>query len=407
MSHAFRRGQLKAAITKFETFLSGFTDTPINQAKLQQRINNLKEIFNILPEITMHLATKEPEGGHNTIEEEMMEDYMDILAQAELERNLSNQEANRDNAHTPAVLDTSNHNYNLTKMPKRELRKFDGKLEEWKSFYQWFNANVHDRVGISDSTHMSYLQDTLIGEAAKTIAGLEATNENYKEAMELLKATYNNEEAIITRHFELLTAIPKLQNNSGDAIRQLVNETLVHVRGMKVLGEPTDKWDVPLLFHTISKLDSSTKREWYRRKNNNKKRTFNELIEFLREEAMKSQTNLNKDNKAVSNPSKPITNNPDKTTQQKQKQVFTMMIFKNCPICKQDGHATYRCDKLLNLSVPQRINAVKNANLCFNCLRNNHKTNDCNKANCFKCGKVHHTLLHLHKPETKEDERND
>ncbi|KAK0169021.1 hypothetical protein PV327_002770 [Microctonus hyperodae] len=56
-----------------------------------------------------------------------------------------------------------------------------------------------------------------------------------------------------------------------------------------------------------------------------------------------------------------------------------MITYKNCPICEEDGHATFSCTKLNSLPVPERIDAVKKANLCFNCLRQNHRTNECNK----------------------------
>lgn len=410
MSQIFRRGQIKASITRIQTFIEEFTDSPLNQAKLQQRIENLKAVFSALPNITAELMASDPDGNHDVIENEITENYMDVLATATLLQN-NTTETTRDRSVTPAISESSSNqtiDHNLTRMPKRELRKFDGKLEEWKAFSHWFKSNVHERAGISDSTRMSYLQDTLVGEAANTIAGLEVTNDNYKEAWDLLETTYNNEEAIISRHFELLAAIPKIQNSSGESIRQLVNETLVHVRGMKVLGEPTDQWNTPLLYHTISKLDNTTKQEWYRRKISKTKRNFDDLIAFLREEAMKIQTNTQKiSSNPIVKPNKSTYNNGNKANQHKSKQVLATIVFKNCPICEEDGHPTYKCEKLLELTVPQRINAARKANLCLNCLRNNHRTNQCHRGNCFKCGKVHHTILHLEKGITKNEEKED
>lgn len=83
------------------------------------------------------------------------------------------------------------------------------------------------------------------------------------------------------------------------------------------------------------------------------------------------------------------------------------MVFSNCPICKEDGHPTYKCEKLIQLTVPHRINAVKTANLCLICLRTNHQTNECIKRNCFKCGKVHHHILHLKKTENLNEPQQD
>lgn len=94
---------------------------------------------------------------------------MNTLADAEMKRASYNQNTvvHIENVGTPALSEASNINnldHNLTKILKRKLRKFYGKLEEWKSFSHWFQSHVRDRVGISNSTRMSFLQDTLLND---------------------------------------------------------------------------------------------------------------------------------------------------------------------------------------------------------------------------------------------------
>lgn len=332
-------------------------------------------------------------GNHAEIEEQIMENYMDALAAAQLLVSSPQPLTQPRAVNNENITQTTSNNvdYSLTKIPRVELRKFDGSIDQWRAFSDWFIGTIHNREGITDSMKLSYLHDSLIDEAAKTIAGFENTNENYQEAWNLLKLTYNNERVIIFNHFELFMAIPNMRNNSADAIRQLINEAQVQVRKMKVMGQLTDKWDVPLVYIVTSKLDKNTKHEWNRKITGNKIPTFEELITFLRDEANRMQTTevtpsyANKEQKPIN----------------KSRRVLTTIIYKNCLICQEDGHATYRCTKLNSLSVPERIEAVKKANLCFNCLRQNHHTNECNKGDCFKCGKRHHTMLHLEKTVNK------
>lgn len=151
-------------------------------------------------------------------------------------------------------------------------------------------VNIHDRQNIGDSTKLFYLKRSLTGEAAAATTGLERTNDNYKEAWEIINSNYNNERVITSRHYELLMAIPKMPNNNADSIRRLTSATQVHIRGMKGMGKHTDQWSTPLYFTTLSKLDGTTRREWNRTLKGTKLPTFDELMTFLREEATKMQT---------------------------------------------------------------------------------------------------------------------
>ena len=63
-----------------------------------------------------------------------------------------------------------------------------------------------------------------------------------------------------------------------------------------------------------------------------------------------------------------------------------------CHLCKY-GHYTQNCEKLLRASANERNEIVKNAKLCFDCLRSNHLIKSCTSNNCKRCSGKHHTLL--------------
>lgn len=60
----------------------------------------------------------------------------------------------------------------------------------------------------------------------------------------------------------------------------------------------------------------------------------------------------------------------------------------------------------LNLSVQDRISAVKQKQLCINCLRSGHYAKECKSTKCRKCSKTYNTLLHIEgrKSSTKESQ---
>ncbi|XP_037931282.1 uncharacterized protein LOC119666083 [Teleopsis dalmanni] len=67
----------------------------------------------------------------------------------------------------------------------------------------------------------------------------------------------------------------------------------------------------------------------------------------------------------------------------------------NCKLCNVDRRPLYHCRKFLQFSPSQRLDWVKNQQLCFNCFKNDHVVNKCLSRSCTKCNRNHNTLLHL------------
>ncbi|XP_059622191.1 uncharacterized protein LOC132265511 [Phlebotomus argentipes] len=66
-----------------------------------------------------------------------------------------------------------------------------------------------------------------------------------------------------------------------------------------------------------------------------------------------------------------------------------------CSMCNQAQHQLFQCETFRKLSLASKRSAVGQRNLCFNCLRDGHRAQDCrSKSRCQKCQKSHHTLLH-------------
>ncbi|GFS71774.1 uncharacterized protein NPIL_267621 [Nephila pilipes] len=67
-----------------------------------------------------------------------------------------------------------------------------------------------------------------------------------------------------------------------------------------------------------------------------------------------------------------------------------------CVVCKSnENHSLNVCPLFKNMLVKERIEVVKNKQLCFNCL-NHHKVANCySKSNCYVCKRRHNTLLHI------------
>ncbi|XP_072757735.1 uncharacterized protein [Anoplolepis gracilipes] len=73
---------------------------------------------------------------------------------------------------------------------------------------------------------------------------------------------------------------------------------------------------------------------------------------------------------------------------------FVVGTITNCTACKNKQHPLFKCTAFKQLTVPKRIEFVRNAKLCYNCLRS-HIGKTCNYSSCAICQKRHNTLLHM------------
>jgi hypothetical protein len=79
-----------------------------------------------------------------------------------------------------------------------------------------------------------------------------------------------------------------------------------------------------------------------------------------------------------------------------------MNTTKTCDLCKAVGHGTPECPRFNAQTVEERWRQVKEARLCFNCLRStnsNHYSQVCRQPKCGveDCKERHHRLLHRSK----------
>lgn len=68
-----------------------------------------------------------------------------------------------------------------------------------------------------------------------------------------------------------------------------------------------------------------------------------------------------------------------------------------CPNCGAD-HYLHRCDSFKQLTYAQRISVLEFNRLCHNCFMPTHRTNQCPKKGCKRCGNPHNSILQCIQP---------
>ena len=88
------------------------------------------------------------------------------------------------------------------KLPKLSLKRFNGDLTKWTTFWDTFKSAVHDNPTLTSIDKFNYLNSLLESAAAEAIAGLTLTSANYEEAIATLRRRFGNKQLIVNRHME-------------------------------------------------------------------------------------------------------------------------------------------------------------------------------------------------------------
>ena len=99
------------------------------------------------------------------------------------------------------------------KLPKLEVKKFSGRIQEWQEFWDSFEGAIDKNESLAAVDKFSYLQSLVVEPVRSTIAGFSLTSANYTAAVEVLKKRYGKETAIQRAHVNDLLNLPHVFND--------------------------------------------------------------------------------------------------------------------------------------------------------------------------------------------------
>lgn len=419
-----RRRTFKAQITSFGKALETYQDSPKDRVKLRERIERLRRQFDGFNEVQDELGLIENFEQTETERETVTDHYDEVIATAITLLQEAEQSTTQHPATAPRIanespaLSTSSATIGVH-LPKIDLPKFDGRLEKWVTFKDAFQTMIHSHPGLSDIQKLNYLRLSLSGKAESSIESFTISEENYKAAWDQLIETYDNTRALVLRHAALLRDTPAMPDDTSESIRDLVNHMQSHIRSLNALGRSWEDIASDLLTSiAISKLAPRTQRTWEQTLIDTNMPKIADVFKHLRNASHRSEgddspSNSNRNQRANQTWERSI-NRPERGIPQvkkspsspraKHRQTFvtTSTPTSNCRICHADSHAIYRCQKFLEMKPNDRMQSVKKAKLCQNCLLSDHATDDCKAGGCRVCNGRHNTKLH-HEPSLQED----
>jgi len=382
-----KRTSLKGQFTTFSNLLD---KGKVDNATVKLRMARLTDLYHAFEEINDELAIADPNDSHHEEFLNIQERFYNIAGRVENLVNVANTLSNHNSEETRIenVEGRAIVRKRRIKLPEATLPTFDGKFENWLSFKNSFSNMIGSQLDLSDVDKLHYLRSALKGEAASKIRIFEIDGINYIKAWELLERSYEVKQILISRHLSFILHLPALERESTSGLTRLVDDMQQHVASLNTLGVSVGS---EMLIHLLeTRLPKVTLERWKATLDRDEFLKVEELYEFIYRTAVCVSRRERTDTEGVKSAPPVKKRRPQPTNHT----FLTNTNSRNCAICKVKRHPLYLCEKFKKLPVRERINTVRNAKLCYNCLRS-HRDSPCKFSNCPICQKRHNALLHI------------
>ena len=287
-------------------------------SEVQLLVKELDELIIDKIEVEEDLEQDEEEALHFNLKVKRCKERLRVFLQKHSEDSLTTVSVSRETG---------------VKLPKLTIKSFNGDPVNWKNFIESFEAAVDSKDSLSNVEQFTYLKGYLSNLALQCIEGFPLTNENYTEALKLLKERYGNPQLIISSHMNSLIKLDNVANAGVKDLRHLYDKIEFNTRALKSVGISSDHFGPLLIPIVLEKLPNVIRLQVSRRlgKDNWNIELFLKCISeeiSAREnfEFLKEQEQYEYKEKTVVSASLLV----------KQKEIV-------CVFCKRKGHYSDRC----------------------------------------------------------------
>jgi len=342
---------------------------------------------------------------------DILDENSDALDQIEgfsTRQRLSRLTVNEGNGQTP----------NAIRLPEIRLPTFSGKLEEYRPFIEEFKCAV-DEQSISEKRKLQYLFGSLVGEPKEMARQYPLEGQNYKIVLDLLEKHFGDKSNIKSALHASLRRMPWASKYVPE-IRHTLRKIEAIVNQLTNLGENIN--NEQLFLEVESKMPKWVLTEIYKKKRNTIGWTLKKMLEFLdnllklEEDVFRAHKDLEKEKYETQTFIKPEWqrnlkygniknknfrynfqnqwNNNNRNMAQKSTAMYAITEKRNFNLCIFCGgkHWENKCDKYPD--VEKRFERARELKICFKCLKNSHKSGQCDKLRpCFYCKENHNSAF--------------
>ncbi|XP_064464869.1 uncharacterized protein LOC135376198 [Ornithodoros turicata] len=305
------------------------------------------------------------------------------------------------------------------KLPKLQLQTFRGDLDRWLPFWEQFCEAVHENDDLTKSEKFQYLRTLLSGPPAAAIAGLQASEACYEDAVKILTSRFGDRKRITQDHLAKLRTLPAVTSPS-DVRGRLYDHTQAHIRGLRALGVANSAYAALLVDILLKALPSDITLEYYRRSarattatavqqdsasgdgqrevqhdTSYTEKELERVLDFLRIEVESRE----KSGMVSTNRDGPPRGGTLGKSLRKEKNVPAAAVLQSlakatskCIFCDSEDHSSGDCNTPIELERKKKVLATDGR--CFRCTVKGHRAKDCRrKVTCLTCKGKHVTSM--------------
>lgn len=429
------RRPLRAAVTKTVNEASTELEKPEpNHRTLRDKLEKLEEIAPELIALDHEVlnALLDEDGPEELVDEETstVDEYKDKIRNCKSRINDVLYRNNGPASPTPSEYSTASggtmkRNF---KLPKIELKKFNGDLKEWLGFWSQFEK-IHEDDSLHASDKFHYLVQAMEqgSEARDLVLSYPQTGSNYPEAVAALKERFGRQGILLQVYIrELLKlVINNAIQKKGYSLTTLHLKLESHLRALGSLNltaaDPSS-----FIFPLVeSSLPEETLRAWQRsplsKKDGSKedppKSNLDYLREFIKLEVQSEQqidlARTGFQNDMTQSVGKKDNKGHKKSIMESDIPTIAGLHIgtdsKSCLFCNRNNHESKDCRKAKPMTIKEKEDKIKEAKACLRCLKPGHFAKNCKSSKfltCLVCNGKHHVVMcpNIHKNKNVQEE---
>ncbi|XP_076282985.1 uncharacterized protein LOC143210220 [Lasioglossum baleicum] len=280
---------------------------------------------------------------------------------------------------------------------------FNGNYKDWPKFKKDFQRFLDANSGLSERLKLQKLRSCLPERMKVVIESYCIGNaDDFKLAWEMLETAYENTYKFTMHHASRVFDTPAMPDDSMESIQRFIRHIDRHMRCLEIATESwADIARILLLSLVITKMGPETRRRYEQALKDQETHDINDFLKHLGN-ILQSSTN----NSKPSNDEKPETG-PQKRTMDSSSSMYRSRptspppkrlryMPETCHFCNKQSHILSYCETLKDMPPIARRAAIRKAELCEICLRQNHSTKLCySNTRCKYCKEKHNTFLHV------------
>ena len=293
------------------------------------------------------------------------------------------------------------------RLPQVKLMSFNGDPLQYWVFIKSFEINV-DKTSLDDKGKLIRLIQYCTGKARSVIeccAIMEPTK-GYAKAKALLKERFGDSYIIADTWVDKVTSLPPIGSHDKAGLRSFADDIRNCKETLDAMGHIEEISTQRVMVTIVERLPSYLRNRWITqarkiKKKNSKPPTIDNLVEFIIDSAEEANDPVYGGLVKVASNVPTSKNRSDMSQKSGKSYSITTGIEQkpndSCLMC-QKGHKLYMCDMFVEKTIQDRLNFVKDNNLCYNCLLPGHISRKCTldrKCPISGCGRKHSKLLHI------------